>query len=244
MAVDAASQIAAQEAYFNALQNGQLQQQQPYYQQQYTSSQSTDGAFKGANAFAPQPLDLMRSLAIQQQFDLINQSLIVERQAVDNAIAHMLPAFLAYPALAQIANDAEALGQVVANYHELVNYAVAYGDGMREIAQVLDSKLHNPDFLLEHAFQVWGQYNLNDQAKALIAQKFMALMGEDPNRIQNSIPDSISAAQLATVQRSVVPIPPVPAEMPSQQVSKMDVLRNTMINDDAYAVLNSLKQRR
>jgi hypothetical protein len=229
MAVDAASQIAAQEAYFNALQNGQLQQQQPYYQQQ--TSQSTD---------------LMRSLLLQQQFDRINQTLAVERQAADNAIAHMLPAFLAYPALAQIANDAEALSQVVANYHELVNYAIAYGDGMREIAQVLDSKLQNPDFLLEHAFQVWGQYNLNDQAKALIAQKFMALMGETQQvEDRNYVPNSVSAAQLATMQRSAVPIPPVPAEMPSQQqVSKMDVLRNTMTNDDAYAVLNSLKQRR
>jgi len=238
MAVDAASQIAAQEAYFNALQNGnsqlvQGQLQQPYYQQ--TSS-----------------ADLMRMMAMQQIFDRVNQSLIVERQAVDNAIAHMLPAFMAYPALAQIANDAETLSQVVANYNALVTEAIAIGDGYREIAQVLDNKLHDPDFLLEHAFQVWERYNLNDQAKAAIAQKFMVLMGEDPVGSRKSevesrnygIPDSISAAQLATVQRSVVPIPPVPAEMPSQQVSKMDVLRNTMITDDAYAVLNSLKQRR
>jgi hypothetical protein len=186
----------------------------------------------------------MRSLVLQQHFDRINQALMTERQAADSAIAHMLPAFLAYPALAQIANDAEGLVQSLINYDQLVNEVRAVGDGYREAAVILDEKLHDPDFLLEHAFAVWGQYTLNDEAKAKISQKFMALIGDEP--APQPVRDiSFNAAQLSTIPRlQSVPIPPIPAETPSQSVTKMDLLRSTMNGDDAYAVLNTMKQRR
>jgi len=211
------------------------------------------------------------SQLLEQVFSNINNAIAAERQAADNAIATMMPAFLAYPALASIANEVDNLTQVIVNYHQLVNEAIAYGDGMREIAMILDNKLQDPDFLVEQAFSVWGQYQLTNVAKEKIAQKFLALM-DDGQEIQNSKfkvqnegsgYNNISAAQLAMspqpqpvaappitnyelrTTNSTVPIPPVPSNAPTNNgMSKMDVLRNAMNSGNAYETLNSLKQRR
>lgn len=209
---------------------------------------------------------------LPQVFANIENAIAQERQAADNAIATMMPAFLAYPALAHIANEVDNLTQVIVNYHQLVSEAISYGDGMREIAMILDNKLQDPDFLVEQAFSVWGQYQLTNVAKEKIAQKFLALMDDGTEGIQKSEvrsqnfgsgANNISAAQLAMSPQpqpaaapptlnselktlnSSIPIPPIPASAPTGNgMSKMDVLRNAMNSGNAYETLNSLKQRR
>jgi hypothetical protein len=173
----------------------------------------------------------------------------------------MMPAFLAYPALASIANEVDNLTQVIANYHQLVNEAIAYGDGMYEIAKILDDKLQDPDFLLEQAFSVWSQYQLSNAAKERISQKFLTLMDDGQVATRNSQLDpeynNISAAQLAMspqppitphadrTMNSQVPLPPVPVSAGvGNGGSKMDVLRNAMNSGNAYEALAGLKQRR